>query len=187
MAHLDHPPPKLTKELTRAINDRLQGEAPSAPLDWVAARAGVRRATVKRWCKRAYRIRNQGYTGNIARKWIGFIDAVDALCSYSADATVRGISEIADAEDNKKRLDALVYLDKRRLRDEDALDLLDAEPVEETSVAHIPQEYFDALTDEERDAQEKDIALLSEVHARISARWDAAATRVNEAATDLDA
>jgi hypothetical protein len=153
MSRIERPPPKLTPDLTRAIEDRVtdarQGSGPVSPLDWVASRAGVKKQTLKRWMRRAVGIRSAGITGPIAGKWIRFADAVDALVSECANSVCESIGEIAADTENKKRLDALLAVQRRLDRHEADLDAVDLDVDQDQSVAHIPQEIMDRLTDDQ--------------------------------------
>lgn len=153
MARIAHPPPKLTPELTAAIHDRAidakQGNGPSSPLDWCAARAGVKKLTVKRWMREAVAVRRMDLRGPIAERWIAFADAVDALVSNCANSVCESIGEIASDADNKKRLDALLALQKRLDRQESDLDAVDLDVDANQSVAHVPQEILDRLSDDQ--------------------------------------
>ena len=186
MARLSAPPPKLTKELTKRIREKTKsirsiGDAPSSPLDWIAALAGVRRQTIKKWCKRAYTIRGQRWTGGIADQWIRFIDAVDDLTAVSADSTVKSIEAFARNAEHNKAFDAWIYLDKRALKIDEELAACDVDPEEgESSVAHMPQDQLDALTDAERDQMDKDLITLLEISQRMDALHAATLDRVNE-------
>jgi len=153
MSRIGHPPPRLTPELTEAIQDcaadAKNGNGPSSPLDWCAARAGVKKLTVKRWMREAVAIRRMGLRGPVAERWIAFADAVDSLVSHCANGVCESIGEIASDADHKKRLDALLALQKRLDRQEADLDAVDLDVDGNQSVAHIPQEILDRLTDEQ--------------------------------------
>ena len=168
MARIAQPPPKLTPDVTRKIRDKVadikslgKSVAPAAPVDWVGAQAGVRKDTVRRWAKRASKVRRLGVEGSIAKKWLAFIDAFDALIVACSSGVCESIGEIAQDTESKKRLDALHILLKRQDREADVIAAMDGEEEIDDSIAHIPQDILDRLTDEDMDRLEKAQAVLA--------------------------
>lgn len=153
MSRTAHPPPRLTPALCEAVEAKTAEiydprDAPASPLDWVASYAGVKKLTIRRWMREAAAVRRSGVSGPIASKWIRFADAVDALISKCANSACDKIGEIANSGE-KKALDALLAIQKRMDRHEAELDAVDLDVNQDESVAHIPQEVMDRLTDEQ--------------------------------------
>lgn len=155
MARIAHPPRNLTPDLTEAIlncaEDAAAGNGPTSPLDWIAARAGVKKLTVRRWMREAVRLRKAEITGPIAGRWIAFADAVDQLVAACANSVCDAIGTVAADVDNKKRLDALLAIQRRIDKHEADLDAVDLDVDGNQSVAHIPQELLDRLSPEQLD------------------------------------
>jgi len=171
MSRTAHPPPRLTRALCEAIETKTEEledprDAPASPLDWVACLAGVKRLTIRRWMREASAVRRSGVTGPIASKWCRFADAVDALISKTANATCEKVGQIAHSGD-KKALDALLALIKRQDRHEAELDAVDLDVNADESVAHIPQEVMDRLTDEQIHALTKAQETLAATNALV--------------------
>jgi len=170
-------PPKLTRDLTRAIAEKIEdaraGNGPASPLDWVAARAGVKKLTVRRWIREANGIRRSASTGPVADAWIAFVDAVDELVSVCSDAVCQSIGEIAADLDHKKALDALLSLQKRIDRQEATMDAADLDIETSADVKHMSQDLLDLLSDDEVAglliAQEQIAAAQDRVEAFLSA------------------
>jgi hypothetical protein len=155
MSQIDPPPRKLTPALTTLIQATLTAgddDLPSSPLDWIAAQAGVRKATVQRWVKRAAAVRRGGSTGPIADRWVGFVDALDALVSKCANRHIVSIANIARESSPKQQLDARLALLTRLDKHEARLDACDEVEERDNSIAHVPQEILDELSDIEIEA-----------------------------------
>ena len=150
---IDAPPPRLTRDLTREISaeaDRARGGAgPASPLDWIAARARVKKLTVRRWLRIASQIRASGITGPVAQRWTDFADAVDDLIAACSDSVCVRIDGIARDGSSKKQLDALLALQKRLDRHEVEIDASDVDVSQSEAVAHIPREILDRLSADE--------------------------------------
>lgn len=178
--HVDPTPPRLTRDLTAKVASKAEEIREDAllvvasPLDWIATHAEVKKLTVRRWAKYGSNVRRAEYTGPRANAWITFVDAVDALMSACANAHAGEIGKIAANEGSpKQRLDARAMLLKRVDAHEAQIDAVDVEVEVNDSVAHIPQDVLDELSDVElealAEAQEALTAALSRVEVIISA------------------
>jgi hypothetical protein len=183
------PPPRLTKQLTRAIVaevakikpptpkgedcDAEPGNAPASPLDWIACKAGVKKLTLRRWMREGASYRALGYSGPVAAQWIDFVDAVDAMVAACSNYVSESIATIARSGD-KKALDALIALQKRLDRHELELEAGDPDTDQSKSVAHIPQEILDQLTDDELEALTLAQESMSAARNRVDLILDAA-------------
>jgi hypothetical protein len=190
MAIISHPPHRLTPELCEAIEDNTRdvidtGDGPSSPIDWVARYAGVKKLTIRRWMREGVSVRQRGLTGPIARKWIRFADAVDALVAACANSVCDTIAEIARDAGDKKRLDALLALQKRIDRHEAELDAVDLDIGKNESVAHIPRDVLDALTDEEIAAITTAQEAMNAARELVNRTLEAAQDRLVDVGTDL--